>query len=101
MKEAVEQVFAYLQGSPVVAVLVAFIAGLAAVKTVAHDRRVGFVLFLLIGALGLILGEFVLVYFKLDEYLENLSAFRIVFDFIVAYLGSFFITAIIHFIRPN
>lgn len=101
MKEAVEQVFAYLQGSPVVAVLVAFIAGLAAVKTVAHDRRVGFVLFLLIGALGLILGEFVLVYFKLDEYLENLSAFRIVFDFIVAYLGSFFIAAIIHFIRPN
>ena len=101
LQEAAAQVFAYLQGSPIVAVVLAFIAGLAAVKTVAHDSRVGLVLFLVVGALGLILGEFVLVYFKLDEYLENLSALRIVFDFIVAYLGSFFIAAIIHFIKPN
>jgi len=42
-----------------------------------------------------------LIYFKLVEYLENISEFRIFFDFIVAYVGSFLVAAIIHFIKPT
>jgi len=42
-----------------------------------------------------------LIYSSLDEYLENIPEFRILIDLIVAYLGSFFIAAIIHFVKPT
>jgi uncharacterized membrane protein YeaQ/YmgE (transglycosylase-associated protein family) len=99
--ETAQEVFAYLQGGAVVALALAFVAGLAAVKTVAYERRSGVVVFLVVGILGLFLGEFVLLYFGLDEYLENISELRILVDLIAAYLGSFFIAAIVHFIKPT
>ena len=101
MGEAVQRVAAYLQPNPVLSLGLAFVAGFAAMKTVAYDKRAGFILFALVGLVGLILGEFVLVYFGLDEYLETISQFRLVFDFIAAYIGSFVVAAIIHFIRPT
>ena len=101
MQESAQQVFAYLQGSLLVSFVLAFVAGFAADKTVAYDRRSGVVLFLLIGLLGLFLGEFMIFYFKFDEYLETIAELRIVFDFIAAYVGSFIIAAIIHFVKPT
>jgi len=56
---------------------------------------------MIVGLVGLFLGEFMLVYFALNDYLENISQFRIFFDFIAAYVGSFFVAAIIHFIKPT
>jgi len=70
-------------------------------KTVASDQRAGFILFALVGVVGLLLGEFVLLYYGLDGYLEPISEFRIFFDFIAAYIGSFIVAAIIHFIKPT
>ena len=74
---------------------------MAASKTVAYDRRAGVVFFLIVGLLGLFLGEFVIFYFRLDEYLVNIANLRIVFDLIAAYIGSFVLAAIIHFIKPT
>ena len=99
MLETAQEVFTYLQGGVIVALALAFLAGLAAVKTVAYERKS--VVFLIVGMLGLFLGEFVLVYFDLDAYLEDIAEMRILVDFIAAYLGSFIIAAIIHFIRPT
>ncbi|HEY6997189.1 MAG TPA: hypothetical protein VH851_04645, partial [Candidatus Binatia bacterium] len=65
------------------------------------DQRVGFILFSLVGVVGLILGEFVLLYYGLDGYLEPISEFRLLFDFIAAYIGSFLVAAIIHFVKPT
>jgi uncharacterized membrane protein YeaQ/YmgE (transglycosylase-associated protein family) len=90
-----------LQPNPVLAVGIAFVAGLAAVKTVARDQRAGVVLFVLVGVIGLFLGEFVIAYYELDEYLESIAQFRLLFDFIAAYIGSFVVAAIIHFIKPT
>ena len=101
MQESAQQVFIYLQGSLLASLVLAFVAGFAADKTVAYDRRSGVVLFLLIGLLGLFLGEFMIFYFKLDEQLESISELRIVFDLIAAYVGSFVIAAIIHFVKPT
>ena len=101
MQEIAQETFTYLQGSYWVSFMIALIAGLAAVKTVAYDQRAGGVLFLIVGLLGLFLGEFVLFWLNLDEYLEQLAAMRIVFDFIAAYVGSFIIAAIIHFVKPT
>jgi len=99
--ESAQEVFAYLQGSIIASLSLAFVAGFAANKTVAHERRSGVLFFLVIGLLGLFLGEFMLIYSKIVEYLESLAQLRILVDLIVAYLGSFLITAIIHFVKPN
>ena len=101
MGETVQRVAAYLQPNPVLSLGIAFVAGFAAMKTVAYDQRAGFVLFALVGVVGLLLGEFVLLYYGLDEYLERISEFRIFFDLIAAYVGSFIVAAIIHFIKPT
>ncbi len=101
MGETLEKVAAYLQPNPVLSLGVAFVAGFAAMKTVAYDQRAGFILFSLVGVVGLFVGEFVLVYYGLDEYLEPISEFRILFDSIAAYIGSFLVAAIIHFIKPT
>jgi uncharacterized membrane protein YeaQ/YmgE (transglycosylase-associated protein family) len=99
--ETVQRVAAYLQPNPVLSLGLAFVAGFAAMKTVAYDKRAGFILFALVGLVGLILGEFVLIHYGLDEYLQPISEFRILFDFIAAYIGSFIVAAIIHFIKPT
>ena len=101
MQEIAQEAFTYLQGSFLVSLILAFIAGLAAVKTVAHGQRAGVVLFLIVGVFGLFLGEFMVFWFGLDAYLEKIAQLRIVFDFIAAYIGSFVIAAIIHFIKPT
>jgi uncharacterized membrane protein YeaQ/YmgE (transglycosylase-associated protein family) len=101
LQESAQEVFVYLQGSVIVSLTLAFIAGFAADKTVAYERRSGVLFFLIIGILGLFLGEFVIVYSRLDEYLEGIAEFRILIDLIAAYVGAFFIAAIIHFIKPT
>jgi len=100
MRETAQVVFHYLLGSPVIYLGIAFIAGLAANKTVAHDGRAGFFLYLLIGVFGLFLSQFVILFLGLQEYLEKLPEFRVLIDFLTAYVGSFIVAAIIHFIKP-
>ena len=100
MRETAEVVFHYLLGNPVLYLGVAFIAGLAGNKTVAYEGRTGFFLYLLIGVFGLFLSQFVILFFGLQEYLEKLPEFRVLFDFLAAYVGSFIVAAIIHFIKP-
>ena len=101
MRETAEVVFHYLLGNPVVYLGVAFIAGLVGNKTVAYEGRTGFFLYLLIGVFGLFLSQFVILFFGLQEYLEKLPEFRVLFDFLAAYVGSFIVAAIIHFIKPT
>lgn len=101
MQEIALQVFDYLQANPFASLGIAFIAGLAATKTVAWERRAAFLVFVIVGLLGLFLGRFVLVYFGLNQYLETISQFRILFDFIAAYIGSFVIAAVLHAVKPT
>ena len=99
--EAAAKVVAYLQGSLLLSLGIAFVSGFAAAKLVAHESRSGPIYFLVVGALGLFLGEFMLFSFKLDEYIEPIAQFRLLFDLIGAFLGSFLVAAIIHFIKPT
>jgi uncharacterized membrane protein YeaQ/YmgE (transglycosylase-associated protein family) len=100
MRPTAQGVFNYLLGNPVLSLGVAFVAGLAASKTVAYEGKAGFFLYLLVGVFGLFLSQFVILFFGLQEYLETLPEFRLLFDFIAAYVGSFVVAAIIHFIKP-
>jgi uncharacterized membrane protein YeaQ/YmgE (transglycosylase-associated protein family) len=100
MQELAQEVIAYFQQKPVVVLTTAFIAGLAANKTVAYGGRSTLVLHLLVGLAGFFLGQFVILFFGLIKYLEALPEFRLLFDFIAAYIGSFLIAAVIHVLRP-
>jgi uncharacterized membrane protein YeaQ/YmgE (transglycosylase-associated protein family) len=100
MRPTAQVVFNYLLENPVLSLGVAFVAGLAASKTVAYEGKAGFFLYLLVGVFGLFLSQFVILFFGLQEYLETLPEFRLLFDFIAAYVGSFVVAAIIHFIKP-
>lgn len=100
MRETAQAVFSYLLGNSVLSLVLAFIAGFAASKTVAYEGKGGFFLYLLIGVLGLFLGQFVIFFSGLQEYLATLPEFRLLFDLIAAYVGSFIVAAIIHFIKP-
>lgn len=101
MQEIFHQIFDYLQSNPLASVGIAFVAGLAATKTVDHEHRSSFIIFVPVGLIGLFLSQFVLFYSGLNEYLGKLPEFRILFDLIAAYLGSFVIAAIVHAIKPT
>jgi uncharacterized membrane protein YeaQ/YmgE (transglycosylase-associated protein family) len=94
------QVIAYMQQKPFVVLTTAFVAGFAGNKTVAYERRSNVVLHLLVGLAGFFFSQFVILFFGLLDYLDALPAFRLLFDFIAAYIGSFVLAAIIHFLRP-
>jgi uncharacterized membrane protein YeaQ/YmgE (transglycosylase-associated protein family) len=100
MQETARMVLHYFLSSAILCLVIAFIAGFAASKTVAYEGKAGFVLYLLVGVFGLFLGEFVLFFYGLLEYLKNVSEFRLLFDLIVAYVGSFVVAAVVHFIKP-
>ncbi|HZA54642.1 MAG TPA: hypothetical protein VE616_10350 [Candidatus Udaeobacter sp.] len=100
MLEVAQEVLAYLLEKPVLYAIMGCLAGFAGNKTVAYERRSGFLIFLIVGAIGLFLGLFVIFFFGLKAYLEKLPEFRFLFDFVAAYVGAFFVAAIIHFIKP-
>jgi uncharacterized membrane protein YeaQ/YmgE (transglycosylase-associated protein family) len=100
VKETAQQVLDYLGGSLLVTFAVAFVTGWAASKTVASDRRSGVILWLFVGLSGLFLSQFVLLSSGLQDYIEGISEFRLLFDLIAAYVASFFVAALIHFVRP-
>ena len=100
MEEIAKQTIAYLQASPLLNLVIAFIAGVAACKTVASVRRSGWLLSFVVGILGFFLAEFAIYFLGLVQYMDQIPAFRIVFDLIAAYFGSFLVAAIIHFLKP-
>jgi uncharacterized membrane protein YeaQ/YmgE (transglycosylase-associated protein family) len=101
LQEIFREVSAYLQGNLILSLGVAFVAGFAADKTVAYERRSSILFFLIVGAIGLFFSQFMLLFFGLKDYLEKVSEFRIFFDFIAAYIGSFIVAAVIHFVKPT
>jgi uncharacterized membrane protein YeaQ/YmgE (transglycosylase-associated protein family) len=100
MREIAQEVLNYFQEGPILFFVIALAAGFTASKTVAYERKGNFFLYLIIGMLGCFLGQFAILLFGLNEIIGQLPKFRILFDFIAAYVGSFVLAAIIHFIRP-
>ena len=101
MQEIAQEVLAYLRENPLLYAVIAFIAGLTASRTVASEGRIGVVLFFIVGAIGLFLGEFTILLLGLNEWFEAIPQFRLLFDFIAAYIGAFVVAALVHFIKPN
>jgi uncharacterized membrane protein YeaQ/YmgE (transglycosylase-associated protein family) len=101
LQEIAREVYAYLQVNAVLYAGIAFVAGFLAHKTVVREASSAFVLSAIIGGLGLFLGQFMLLYFGLKQYLEQISEFRLFFDFLAAYIASFIVAALVHFVKPT
>jgi uncharacterized membrane protein YeaQ/YmgE (transglycosylase-associated protein family) len=95
-----EAAFQYLKENLVVTLAIALIAGFAGVKTVAIAKKGNIVLYLFVGLLGAFLGQFVILYLDLKGILDQLSEFRYFFDLLAAYIASFVVASLIHFVKP-
>lgn len=100
MQDIMQALIAYIQQKPLLALGTAWIAGFAANKSVASDGKANLFLHLFVGLIGFFLGQFVILFFGLLEYIDSLPEFRLLFDLLAAYIGSFFLAAIIHFVKP-
>jgi len=101
MQEIVLEALIYSIDNPLSTLLIVFLAGFLASRVVAADRRPGVVGFTIIGLIGFLVSRFMLSYFHLNETLESLHELRIFIDLLAAFVGSFVIAGIIHFIKPS
>lgn len=101
MQEIVLEALIYTIDNPLSTLLIVFLSGFLASRIVAADRRPGFLGFTIIGMIGFFLSRLVLSYFKLNETLDSLHELRIFIDLLAAFVGSFVIAGIIHFIKPS
>ena len=101
MQEIVLETLIYVRDNPVVTFVIAIIAGFLATKFVAADRRPGIIGFVIIGLMGSFLGYFMIIYFRWNESLDSLLGLRIIIDLLAAFIGSFVIAGILHFLKPS
>ena len=101
MSETLQQVVAYVMTNLAGSLVIAVIAGFLATRLVAAERRPGVIGFTIIGSIGFFLGHFVINYYQFSEYLDSLQGLRIFIDLMAAFIGSFVIAGIVHFIKPT
>ena len=101
MQQIVQDILIYIQSNPVLSLVIAFISGFLATRIVAAERRPGVLGFTIIGLCGFFLGHFMIAYYQYTEYLDSLLKLRVIADMIAAFIGSFVIAGMIHFIRPT
>jgi uncharacterized membrane protein YeaQ/YmgE (transglycosylase-associated protein family) len=100
MKEIADEALNYLRQNLLLTVVIAFIAGFLASKTVTHWEKGSLVLYFFIGLLGIFLGQFGVRYTGLKQILDQISGMWLLFDLLAAYVGSFIIATILHLLRP-
>ena len=101
MQELVLDRLIYIVDNPVLTLVISFIAGFLAIRLACPNRRFGSLASFIVGLMGFFLGHFVLSYNQLNEYLDSLLELRIIIDLLAAFVGSFVIAGIIHFVKPS
>jgi uncharacterized membrane protein YeaQ/YmgE (transglycosylase-associated protein family) len=100
LESAVESLI-YVTDNPISTLFIVILAGFLSTRVVAAERRPGVIGFTIIGLLGFFLSHFMLTYAGWNEYLDGLHKLRVIIELIAAFIGSFFIAAIIHFLKPS
>ena len=95
-----EEVLHYFQNNLLVTIVFGLLAGFLASKTVALGKSSPLPLFLAIGLIGSFVGQFAMLYFNVEYVIGNIPQFRLFFDLLAAYIGSFILASIIHFLKP-
>lgn len=100
MGAAAQEVIRYSLDHLIFTFAIAFIAGFSATKSVAHGKKGNLLILFPLGLLGFFLGQFAILYLGLEKILWQLPEFRFIFDLLAAYIGSFILASLIHFIKP-
>ncbi|MBI4526503.1 MAG: hypothetical protein HY695_22110 [Deltaproteobacteria bacterium] len=100
MKELAQETFQYLWQQALLSLAIALVMGFFAWKTVGQTRKGAWPLYLLVGLAGSFIGQLTLRYFNLKEVLDQVPDMRILFDLVIAYVGSFVLAALINFFKP-
>mgnify|MGYP001588889417 CR=1 FL=1 len=101
MKEAAQEALKYLQDNLLLSIVIAALAGFAGMKTVSFAKKTNPALFFIVGALGVFLGQFAILYFGLKAILDEIPEFRLLFDLLAAYIGSFIIASLVNMFSPH
>lgn len=101
MKEVALAALDYVKENLLVSLVIAVIAGFAGMKSVSLAKKTNPALFFIVGALGVFLGQFAILYFGLKGILDEVSAFRLVFDLLAAYIGSFIVATLVNIFSPH
>jgi uncharacterized membrane protein YeaQ/YmgE (transglycosylase-associated protein family) len=100
MNESAAEALRYLQDNLLFTLVIAFIVGFLASKTVTQWEKSNIGLYFIVGLLGTFLGQFVSRYIGLQSILELASGMELLFDVVLAYFGSFVVAALIHMFKP-
>lgn len=101
MKEVAQEALKYLQDNLLLSIFLAAVAGFAGMKTVSLAKKTNPALFFIVGALGTFLGQFAILYLGLKDILDEVSQFRLLFDLLASYIGSFVVGTIVHMFSPH
>jgi len=101
MKEVAQEALKYLQDNLLLSIVIAALAGFAGMKSVSLAKKTNPALFFIVGALGVFLGQFAILYFGLKGIIDQVSEFRLLFDLLAAYVGSFIIAALVNLFSPH
>lgn len=101
MKETAQEALKYLQDNLLLSIVIAALAGFAGMKSVSLAKKTNPALFFIVGALGVFLGQFAILYLGLKGIIDQVSEFRLLFDLLAAYIGSFIMAALVNFFSPH
>ena len=100
MSATAAEALQYLQQNLLLSLVIAFAVGFLASKTVTHWGRSNIAVYFVIGILGSFLGQFGTRYSGVQEVLDQVSGMSLLFDVLIAYLGSFVVATFVHFFKP-
>jgi uncharacterized membrane protein YeaQ/YmgE (transglycosylase-associated protein family) len=100
MNESAAEAFRYLQENLLLSLVIALVVGFLASKTVSHWGKSNVIGYLVVGVLGSFVGQVSVRYIGLQAILDQVSNMALLFDVLIAYLGSFTIAALVHLFKP-
>jgi uncharacterized membrane protein YeaQ/YmgE (transglycosylase-associated protein family) len=101
VEEIARDTLSYIQSNMAVNAVIAVITGFAACKSVASDWRDVRLLFIFVGVIGFFLGQFMINFLGLKEFIDQLPEFTWLFDILIGFVGSFIVATIVNFFKPT
>jgi uncharacterized membrane protein YeaQ/YmgE (transglycosylase-associated protein family) len=101
VEEIAREALSYIQANMALSAVIAVITGFAACKSVAADWKGISLLFIVVGIVGLFLGQFMVVFLGLKDVLNQLPEFTWLFDIVIGFVGSFIVATIVNFFKPT
>jgi uncharacterized membrane protein YeaQ/YmgE (transglycosylase-associated protein family) len=101
VEQIARDVLSYIHANMVSSAVIAAITGFAACKSVASEWKDVGLLFIFVGFVGFFLGQFMVLFLGLKEFLDQLPQFTWLFDSMIGFVGSFIVATIFNFFKPT